>query len=88
MADYPVVKEDLYERVAPPPTHFVAIDALREKHRFFWNDQAQGYWVLTRFNDIREAFQTRRPSPTTPSWRSTRIPPTDFCPPTPIRRST
>jgi cytochrome P450 len=57
MTDYPVVKEDLYERVAPPPAHFEAIDALREKHRFFWNDHAQGYWVLTRFNDIREAFQ-------------------------------
>jgi cytochrome P450 len=57
MADYPVVKEDLYERVAPPPSHFEAIDALREKYRFFWNDHAQGYWVLTRFNDIREAFQ-------------------------------
>jgi cytochrome P450 len=57
MADYPVVKEDLYERVAPPPSHFEAIDSLREKHPFFWNDHAQGYWVLTRFNDIREAFQ-------------------------------
>ena len=56
--DYPVVKEDLYERVAPPPTHFEAIDELRDKHRYFWNDHAQGYWVLTRFDDIREAFQT------------------------------
>jgi cytochrome P450 len=57
MADYPVVQEDLYERVAPPPVHFEAIDDLRAKHRFFWNDHAQGYWVLTRFDDIREAFQ-------------------------------
>ena len=57
MADYPVVKEDLYEAVAPPPAHFLAIDRLRDKHRFFWNDHAQGYWVLTRFDDIREAFQ-------------------------------
>ncbi len=57
MPDYPVVKEDLYERVAPPPTHFEAIDELRNQHRYFWNDHAQGYWVLTRFADIREAFQ-------------------------------
>ncbi len=58
MGDYPVVAEDLYERIAPPPAHFEAIDDLREKHRYFWNDHAQGYWVLTRFADIREAFQT------------------------------
>ena len=57
MADYPVVTAELYGKVAPPPTHFEDIDALREKYRYFWNDHAQGYWVLTRFADIREAFQ-------------------------------
>ena len=34
------------------------IDELREQHRYFWNEEAQGYWVLTRYEDIREAFQT------------------------------
>lgn len=57
MGDYPVLAVDLTEKIAPPPTHFQDIDGLREKYRYFWNEQAQGYWVLTRFEDIREAFQ-------------------------------
>jgi cytochrome P450 len=44
--------------IAPAMTHWHRIDALREQQRFFWNDDAQGYWVLTRYEDIREAFQT------------------------------
>src|SRR6185312_14168012 len=43
---------------APAMTHWQQIDALREQHRFFWNEEAQGYWVLTRYEDIREAFQS------------------------------
>jgi len=34
------------------------IDDLRSKHRWFWNERGQGYWVLTRYEDIREAFQS------------------------------
>jgi cytochrome P450 len=58
MADYPVVDVDLSQKVGPPTSHFTEIDELREKYRYFWNSSAQGYWVLTRFEDIREAFQT------------------------------
>jgi cytochrome P450 len=58
MADYPVVDVDLSQKVGPPASHFREIDDLREKYRYFWNSSAQGYWVLTRFDDIREAFQT------------------------------
>jgi cytochrome P450 len=43
---------------APAESHWRAIDDLRERHRYFWNEEAQGYWVLTRYEDIREAFQT------------------------------
>jgi cytochrome P450 len=57
LTDYPVVSVDLSDKVAAPPAHFHDIDDLRAKYRYFWNDHAQGYWVLTRFNDIREAFQ-------------------------------
>ena len=56
-ATTPHVKVDL-NRPAPAGTHWNMIDELREQHRFFWADEAQGYWVLTRFEDIREAFQT------------------------------
>jgi cytochrome P450 len=44
--------------LAPAMTHWRTIDELREQYRWFWNEEAQGYWVLTRFDDIREAFQT------------------------------
>jgi cytochrome P450 len=43
---------------APAMSHWQQIDALREQHRYFWNEEAQGYWVLTRYEDIREAFQS------------------------------
>ncbi len=43
---------------APAGKLWREIDELRERHRYFWNEEAQGYWVLTRYNDIREAFQT------------------------------
>ena len=56
-ATTPHVKVDL-NRPAPAGTHWNMIDELREQHRFFWADEAQGYWVLTRYEDIREAFQT------------------------------
>jgi cytochrome P450 len=58
MADYPVVDADLSKHVGPPMSHFERIDELREKYRYFWSNEGQGYWVLTRFDDIREAFQS------------------------------
>ncbi len=45
-------------RVAPATEHWKEIDALREQHRYFRNNHGSGYWVLTRYEDIREAFQT------------------------------
>ncbi len=58
MSDIPVVKVDLNGMEGPPGTLYRALDELRSRYRWFRNDQAQGYWVLTRFGDIREAFQT------------------------------
>jgi cytochrome P450 len=57
-ADYPSIEVDLSARIAPATTHWDEIDELREEHRFFWNTSGPGYWVLTRFEDIREAFQS------------------------------
>ena len=51
------VKANLGEP-GPATSHWQRIDELREAHRFFWNEEGQGYWVLTRFEDIREAMQT------------------------------
>ena len=53
--DYASVDVDL-GMVAPATEHWKQIDALREAHRFFRNTNGN-YWVLTRYDDIREAFQ-------------------------------
>jgi cytochrome P450 len=55
MADYPSIDVDL-NGVAPATEHWKQIDELREAHRYFHNDNGN-YWVLTRYDDIREAFQ-------------------------------
>jgi cytochrome P450 len=57
MRDYASVELDLAATVAPALWHWEQIDRLREEHRYFWN-RAGNYWVLTRYEDIREAFQT------------------------------
>jgi cytochrome P450 len=56
MADYASIEVDLTSKVAPATQHWNEIDSLREAHRFFWNTYGPGYWVLTRYEDIREAF--------------------------------
>jgi cytochrome P450 len=58
VSDHPSIEVDLSVNVAPAGTHWQEIDQLREQHRFFWNTYGPGYWVLTRFEDIREAFQS------------------------------
>lgn len=55
MADYPSIEVDLTAKVVPATEHWTEIDSLREAHRFFWNTYGSGYWVLTRYDDIREA---------------------------------
>jgi cytochrome P450 len=55
--DIPSVRTSFTD-LAPVGTHWNTIDQLREQYRWFWNEEAQGYWVLTRYEDIREAFQT------------------------------
>ena len=57
MADYASLDVNLTSKVAPATEHWREIDALREQHRYFWNDNG-GYWVLTQYDDIREAFNT------------------------------
>jgi cytochrome P450 len=58
VSEYPSIEVDLSVNVALAGTHWQEIDELREQHRFFWNIYGPGYWVLTRFEDIREAFQS------------------------------
>ena len=56
MGDYASLEVDLTAKVMPATGHWKEIDELRERHRYFWNTYAQGYWVLTQYEDIREAF--------------------------------
>jgi cytochrome P450 len=55
MAAYPEIEVDLTAKIAPAGEHWKELDALREQHRFFWNTYGSGYWVLTRYDDIKEA---------------------------------
>ena len=57
MADYPVVEVDLTQKIAPALEHWREIDELRERYGNYWNSFAQGYWVISRYDDVREAFQ-------------------------------
>ncbi len=57
MSNYPSIEVDLSTKIAPAGAHWDEIDELREQHRYYWNTYGPGYWVLTRFEDIREAFQ-------------------------------
>lgn len=56
MGDRPTLEVDLTAKVLPAGEHWVEIDALREQHRWFWNSYGSGFWVLTQYEDIREAF--------------------------------
>ena len=49
-----------YDPIAmrPAGTFYAEGDDLRERHPYFWNSVAQGFWVLTRCEAIREAYQT------------------------------
>ena len=58
MTDCPVAALDINGISGPPGVLYEELDRLRAEHRWFRNDVAQGYWVLTHFADIREAFQT------------------------------
>ena len=53
----PVLGYDVIS-VRPALSFFSDGDRLREEHPYFWNTQAQGFWVLTRHDAIREAYQT------------------------------
>ncbi len=49
-----------YEHIGSRPamSFFDEGDALRQKYPFFWNTVAQGFWVFTGYEAIREALQT------------------------------
>ena len=57
--DQPVtLNVDLTGRIGAAGSHYEEIDELRETHPAFWNEHGPGYWVLTRFDDVRDAFQS------------------------------
>lgn len=55
--DWPVVEYDVTS-VRPAGSFFAESDAFREQHPFYWNTLAQGFWTLTRYDLVREAYQT------------------------------
>ena len=52
----PVVHYDFsYPR--PILTFFSELDDMREQGPAYWNTHGPGYWVLTRYDEVREAYQ-------------------------------
>ena len=57
MSDYPSAEANLTTMVAPVGSHWAQNDRLREEHAVYWNTYGNGYWVITRADEIREASQ-------------------------------
>lgn len=54
--DWPVCEYDILS-TRPAGTFFAEIDELRERHPFYFNTLAQGFWTLTRYDAVRDAYQ-------------------------------
>jgi cytochrome P450 len=52
---YPKVNLDLHTEVGPAESHFRTLDEHARRHPVYWNDEAQGYWVINRYADVMEA---------------------------------
>ncbi len=52
----PVVESDLH-RICEAGEHWRQMDELREAYPFYWNTEGPGHWTLTRYHDVRKAFQ-------------------------------
>lgn len=52
MPNYPVANADLHTSVGPAGSHFERAIELGRLGPVYWNEEAQGYWVLTNFEDI------------------------------------
>jgi len=52
----PVIEFDI-NKDRPVLGYRTELDALREESPAYWNTFGQGFWMLTRFSDIREAHQ-------------------------------
>ena len=55
-ADWPVVEYDVTS-IRSAGSFFAESDAFRERHPFYWNTLAQGFWTITRYDAVREAYQ-------------------------------
>lgn len=55
MPDYPVAEADIHTHIGPAGSHFERIAELARNAPVYWNKEAQGYWVMTRFDDILAA---------------------------------
>jgi cytochrome P450 len=52
----PVINTD-YRVPRPAFWHYDELNHLREESPFYWNEDGVGYWMVTRFDAIREALQ-------------------------------
>ena len=56
---HPEIDFDPFSALRPAGESHVALDELRERCPAFHSDAHQGFWVLTRYDDILSAYQDR-----------------------------
>ena len=59
ISEAPTIDYD-YTLVQPVNSHQDELDRLRARYPFFWSSWAQGFWVLTGIESIRDAYQDPR----------------------------
>ncbi len=52
----PVIDVD-YRLAGPMFSHYESLDAVRELGRFTWNETPRGFWMINRYEEVREALQ-------------------------------
>ena len=53
---FPIVSTDYTVR-RPAHWHHDNLDEVRERSPFAWNDSTYGYWMVNRYEHVREALQ-------------------------------
>src|SRR6185312_11627735 len=77
--------------VSPPMTagsYWQKADELREHSPAFFNAVGQGYWIFTRYEQVRDMYQHPEIFSSESITPGNRIPPTGSCPPRSTRPST
>ena len=52
----PIIDLD-YREAGPALSHYVCLNTVRELGPFTWNETPRGFWMVNRYDEVREALQ-------------------------------